>query len=93
MTANNTPTKRYALAERTIDENDIAELIDWLRDNPQLTQGPLVKEFEATWSAWLGRKYSVFVNSGSSANLVMYYALLLAGRLKNNKVIVPAASW
>lgn len=93
MTANNTPTKRYALAERTIDENDIAELIDWLRANPQLTQGPLVKEFEATWSAWLGRKYSVFVNSGSSANLVMYYALLLAGRLKNNKVVVPAASW
>lgn len=86
-------SKRYALAERTIDETDIAELIDWLKTNPQLTQGPLVKQFEKTWSAWLGREYSVFVNSGSSANLVMYYALLLAGRLKNNKVIVPAASW
>jgi CDP-6-deoxy-D-xylo-4-hexulose-3-dehydrase len=87
------PTRRYALAERTIDETDIAELIDWLKSNPQLTQGPRVKEFEATWSQWLGRKYSVFVNSGSSANLIMYYALLLSGRLKNNKVIVPAASW
>jgi CDP-6-deoxy-D-xylo-4-hexulose-3-dehydrase len=87
------PTKRYALAERTIDETDLAELIDWLKTNPQLTQGPLVKQFEATWSEWLGRKYSVFVNSGSSANLIMYYALLLAGRLKNNKVIVPAAAW
>lgn len=85
--------KRYSLAERTIDEADVAELIDWLRTNPQLTQGPVVKEFEKTWSAWLGRHHSVFVNSGSSANLIMYYALLLSGRLKNNKVIVPAASW
>lgn len=88
-----TPLKRYALAERTIDEADIAELIDWLQTNPQLTQGPLVKQFETVWSAWLGRKHSVYVNSGSSANLIMYYALLLAGRLKNNKVIVPAAAW
>ena len=85
--------KCYSLAERTIDEADVAELIDWLKTNPQLTQGPVVKEFEKTWSAWLGRQYSVFVNSGSSANLIMYYALLLSGRLKNNKVIVPAASW
>jgi CDP-6-deoxy-D-xylo-4-hexulose-3-dehydrase len=88
-----TSIKRYALAERTIDEADLGELIDWLKTNPQLTQGPLVKQFESTWSAWLGRKHSVFVNSGSSANLIMYYALLLDGRLKNNKVIVPAAAW
>jgi CDP-6-deoxy-D-xylo-4-hexulose-3-dehydrase len=85
--------KRYLLAERTIDESDIAELIGWLETNPWLTQGPLVKQFEAEWSRWLGRRFSLFVNSGSSANLLMYYAALLAGRVPNRKVIVPAISW
>jgi CDP-6-deoxy-D-xylo-4-hexulose-3-dehydrase len=35
----------------------------------------------------------LFVNSGSSANLLMYYAALLAGRVPRRKVIVPAVSW
>ncbi|MBV8084831.1 MAG: DegT/DnrJ/EryC1/StrS family aminotransferase [Chloroflexi bacterium] len=85
--------KRYLLAQRTIDEQDIAELVSWLQTNPWLTQGPLVKQFEQEWSSWLGRKHSVFVNSGSSANLLMYYALLVSGRLPNRKVVVPAISW
>ncbi len=86
-------TKRYLLAEKTIDRDDIDDLIGWLQGYPWLTQGPLVKEFESQWSGWLGRKYSLFVNSGSSANLLMFYAALLSGRLPNQKVIVPAVSW
>jgi CDP-6-deoxy-D-xylo-4-hexulose-3-dehydrase len=85
--------KRYLLAERTIDEHDIEDLIEWLRIKPQLTQGPLVHDFQRAWSAWLGRSYSVYCNSGSSANLLMYYAAELSGRLPNKKVIVPAVSW
>jgi CDP-6-deoxy-D-xylo-4-hexulose-3-dehydrase len=86
-------TKRYLLAERTIDEKDLAVLIDWLGTNPWLTQGPLVREFERRWADWLGLGRAIFVNSGSSANLLMYYALLVSGRLRNRKVIVPAVSW
>lgn len=85
--------ERYLLAEQTIDEDDIQSLIEWLKSNPWLTQGALVREFEAQWSKWLGVKYSIFVNSGSSANLLMYYSLLLNNKLKNKKVIVPAVSW
>lgn len=87
------PAARYPLALRTIDDEDIADLIGWLQTNPRLTQGPLVKEFESVWSSWLGRRFSLFVNSGSSANLLMYYAALLSGRIENKKVIVPAVSW
>ena len=86
-------TKEYRLADATIDQTDVAELIAWLQTGPWLTQGKLVTEFEQAWAAWVGTKHSVFVNSGSSANLVMYYAPLVAGRLKNKKVIVPAVSW
>lgn len=84
---------RYLLAESTIDEHDLEELREWLGSNPWLTQGPLVKEFEESWSQWLGRSHSVYVNSGSSANLLMYSAALESGRLKNRKVVVPAVSW
>lgn len=88
-----TTNLRYLLAEATIDQKDVEELADWLRTNPWLTQGPLVREFEEQWASWLGVRHAVFVNSGSSANLLMYYAALLSDRLKNRKVVVPALSW
>ena len=88
----NTPL-RFHLAEDTIDRQDIDRLIDWLKSYPRLTKGKVTLELEEKWSQWVGRKYSVFCNSGSSANLLMFYALLLSGRLKNKKVIVPSVGW
>ena len=84
---------RYKLAEATIDQADLDALADWLRGNPWLTQGPLVREFERRWADWLGARHAVFVNSGSSANLLMYDALKLSGRLRNRRVVVPAIAW
>jgi len=84
---------KYHLAEDTIDRGDIDALVVWLKTYPRLTKDKLTVEFEKKWSAWLGRKYSVFCNSGSSANLLMYYTLLLSGRLKNKKIIVPSVGW
>jgi CDP-6-deoxy-D-xylo-4-hexulose-3-dehydrase len=84
---------RYHLAEDTIDRRDVDSLIRWLKTYPRLTKGKLTLEFEAGWSRWLGVRHSVFNNSGSSANLLMYDALLLSGRLRNKKVIVPSVGW
>lgn len=84
---------QYLLAERTIPEEDIDELIAWLKTDPWLTQGQLVRSFEEQWAKWLGCQFATYVNSGSSANLLMYYAFLLSGHLRNRKVIVPAVSW
>jgi CDP-6-deoxy-D-xylo-4-hexulose-3-dehydrase len=81
------------LVKDTIDSDDIKKLISWLETNPRLTKGELNVKFEKEWSEWLGKKYSVFVNSGSSANLAALYSLLLSGKLRNNKIIVPAVSW
>jgi len=85
--------KRYLLAEDTIDAHDRRDLIAWLEGDPWLTQGPLVQQLEERWADWLGVRYALFVNSGSSANLLMYYSLFLSGNLPNKKVIVPAVSW
>ena len=84
---------RFSLAPDTIDRHDIDRLIDWLQTYPRLTQGELTRQFEQKWSQWLGKKYSLFCNSGSSANLLMFYTLLLSKRLKNKKVILPSVGW
>ena len=56
-----------------------------------LTQSKNVKKFEQTWSKWLGVKYSVFVNSGSSANLLTISILKIL--YKKNEIIVPTLAW
>lgn len=81
------------LVNDTIDSNDLNKLIDWIKTNPRLTKGDLTVEFEKKWSKWLGTKYSVYLNSGSSANLAMIYSLMVSGRMKNKKIILPAVSW
>ncbi len=85
--------KKISLVKNTIDNDDIDNLIDWLKTYPRLTKGPVTQELEKKFSGWLGRKYSVFVNSGSSANLLMLSALQQGDYLKNNKVVVPSVSW
>ena len=61
------------LMRNNITRKDLDVLIDFLKqDDPNLTQSDNVREFEIEWSKWLGVRYSVFVNSGSSANLFVY---------------------
>ena len=81
------------LVKDTIDNKDIDRLVDWLKTYPKLTKGPVTLEFENKFSEWLGKKYSVFCNSGSSANLLMLSALQQGEYLKNNKVVVPSVAW
>lgn len=85
--------KQYKLAEKIINEGDISNLIGWLKSSPHLTKGRITLEFEKQWAQWVGTKYAVFCNSGSSANLLMAYAALLGGNLTNKKVIVPSVGW
>ncbi|NBN95064.1 MAG: aminotransferase class I/II-fold pyridoxal phosphate-dependent enzyme, partial [Verrucomicrobia bacterium] len=87
-------TKRTVkLADNTISAEEMASLAEWLKEGHQVTKGPLTRQFEAEFAAYTGTKYSIMVNSGSSANLLMAYSLLEAGYLRNKKVIVPAVSW
>ena len=57
-----------------------------------LTNGANVKAFEEAWSKWLGVKYSVFVNSGSSANLLSLF-ILKERYPEGGEVIVPPLTW
>ena len=79
------------LVKDTIDNKDIDRLVDWLKTYPRLTKGLVTLEFEAKFSKWLGRKYSVFCNSGSSANLLMLS--VLKEKYGSKKVVVPSVAW
>ena len=78
--------KRIDLVQDTIGKKDIDALITWLSTYPRLTKGPVTLDFEKKFAEWIGSDHAVFVNSGSSANFLMVYALKYANKLKNNKV-------
>ena len=61
----------WPLMRNNIAREDLDAVIELLsQDDPILTQSTNVRAFEREWSDWLGVKHSVFVNSGSSANLL-----------------------
>ena len=88
----------YPLAHDTIDRSDIDALCEWLKQEPipRLTKDKLTVEFEKQWAEYIGTKFSVYVNSGSSANLLMLYAaklMLEKKRASKIKVACPSVGW
>ena len=79
----------WPLMVNNIERIDLDLLIDYLKqDDPKLTHGPKVQQFEEEWSKWLGVSHSVMVNSGSSANdLTM---LALREMYGAGEILVPA---
>lgn len=58
------------------------------------SMGEECRKFEENFAKKQGRKFSVFVSSGSSANLVLVQSLLNLGRLKkNDRIGFSALTW
>ena len=82
----------HPLMSNNITSDDNNQVINFLKDDPKLTNGKKVKEFEKKWSRWLGVKHSVFVNSGSSAN-ILSLSYLRTIYPTGGEVIVPSLNW
>ena len=62
----------WQLINDSITDSDKKAMTDFINEpNQRFTQGKMVRKFEDAWSEYLGCKYSVFVNSGASANYLM----------------------
>ena len=84
---------KYPLMRNNILREDLDAVIEHLKqDDPILTHGANVRAFEAEWSQWLGVKYSVFVNSGASANLLTM-AILKIRHPDGGEIITPPLTW
>lgn len=76
-------------------EKDTKEkLCNFIQKAEMLSFGPECQKFEETFAKWQKRKYCVFVNSGSSANLALIQAFLNLGKLKHGDYVgFSALTW
>jgi CDP-4-dehydro-6-deoxyglucose reductase, E1 len=79
---------KWPLMADAIGAEERAALVDFINTTDRFTNGPEVKRFEEQWSEWQGCKYSVMVNSGASANLV-----ILSTLPPKSRVATPACTW
>ena len=70
------------------------KLCDFIQKSTQLSISEYCKEFEKKFSQWQGRKYTVFVNSWSSANLILLQSLLNIWKInKWDKIWFSSLTW
>lgn len=75
------------------DHEEIISAVDSLLDL-RLSQGKKVEKFESDFGGYIGSKYAIAVNSGSSANLLAIDALIKTSKVApGSEVIVPAATF
>jgi dTDP-4-amino-4,6-dideoxygalactose transaminase len=93
--------KRIPLNSSTFGEEEITVVLGVLKST-QVTMDGRCAEFERVFGEFIRRTEAIFVNSGSSANLLAFFALAnfaapeLSNRRKfvpGSEVIVPAVSW
>ena len=86
---------KYPLSFNTLDKIDISKLHKQI-DTQKLTMGTNVRLFEKKFSNLVNSPYSLMVNSGSSANLIILavisknYSKFIK---KGDNIIVPGVSW
>lgn len=86
----------FPLVDSSYDNLEIINCIATLLSG-QLTMGKQVEKFESIFSQYVGSQYSIMVNSGSSANLLAFSAIVNPLREKHlkygDKVAIPAICW
>ena len=90
-----TKVENYSLASDSWDELEVNAINDVIKSN-RYTMGSKVRQFENEFSKFFDVKYSLMLNSGSSANLLAIASLIIDEETDLNQgdeVIVPAVSW
>jgi len=82
---------KYSLSSDTWNKEEIQAIQDVINDG-RYTMGPRVAQFEKEFAEHFDVPYAVMVNSGSTANLLMWSCLGNKDMLNGN-VIVPSVSW
>lgn len=93
------PRTTFPLCNNNLPDGDIEAAVSLLRSGRQLSMGPETAAFEAEFAAFMGVPDSLFVNSGSSANLLAVVAAMHPDRPKGRRLArgdavgVPALCW
>ena len=85
----------YSLTESVLEGADINAAIKVLRSK-KITMGPKTRQVEAYFKDHIVKTNSLMVNSGSSANLLIFQCLInpMVKKLKpGDEVLIPAICW
>lgn len=89
-------SSKYLLSPNSFSNEDIIKGIEILLSK-KITMSNLTKKFEYEFAKFIGAKYALMVNSGSSANLLATFALinpLKKNRLKKgDECLIPSLCW
>lgn len=70
------------------------KLGNFIQKSTQLSFGTQCELFEKNFAAWQKRKYCIFVNSGSSANLALIQAFINLNKVKKGDLVgVSSLTW
>lgn len=88
----------HSLVENMISDDDIEDLVNLLRSREQLTMSKNVENFEKEFAKHVKAPYAVMVNSGSSANLLAFAALVnpmfeYIDLDYKYEILVPSIAW
>ena len=84
----------WPLMGETITYADRLKMAHFILTTKKFTNGEKVKKFEQEWNEWLGSKHSLYVSSGSTANLLLVSAVKeLYGLKDGDEVLLPACTW
>lgn len=85
--------RRVDISAAVYDEKEAQGGLQTILSN-WISQGPKVRRFENEFAKYIGTKYAIAVNSGSSANLLALSSVMEAGDLKaEDEIIVPATTF
>tara|TARA_Y100001970_G_scaffold127046_1_gene156983 strand:+ start:1360 stop:2655 length:1296 start_codon:yes stop_codon:yes gene_type:complete len=93
---NNTDINQYNLTKNYLDVEDISAAINVLLSG-QITMSKNVELFEKEFAEYVGSKYAIMVNSGSSANLLA--VSVITNKCSNynipkySEILVPSVCW
>tara|TARA_Y100000591_G_C21829139_1_gene698518 strand:- start:385 stop:1554 length:1170 start_codon:yes stop_codon:yes gene_type:complete len=84
----------WPLQENVISSIERKKLSKFILNTKRFTQFTEVSNFEKNYSKWQNCKYSIFVNSGSSANLLIIQSAKEIYKWKQgDEIIVPSLTW
>lgn len=84
----------WKLQENVITDSDLDLLVSFIKETKRFTQFTKVAEFEKAFAKWQDCRYCVFVNSGSSANLILINSAKEYFHWeKGDEIIVPSLTW
>ena len=88
--------KEYPLIDNPFDASDLMSAIGVLLKG-KITMAQITKNFEKKFAKYVGSNYALMVNSGSSANLLAFFALINPKNKyklqKNDECLIPSLCW